>query len=151
MSVESITVEANNHHRGGHYDAAIKSHLQALSLLEKDPARENNNGGGTCFATADQYRSMGAVMEDAGDFEKALEYYERAVELFGSLESSDREAKIAKGEICELIGNMLFKKEDYERAMEKLTEAQSILKDTGGCESRLSEVEYLMEMAEMMQ
>lgn len=146
MSVESITVEANNHHRGGEYDAAIKCHLQALAHLED--SRSANEGH--CFATADQYRSMGAVMEDAGNFGKAMEHYETAAKLFGSLKS-DVKAKIAKGEICELIGNMLYKKEDYAGAIGKLSEAQSILKDTGGCETRLAEVEYLMEMAEMMQ
>lgn len=145
MSVESITVEANNHHRGGQYDAAIKSHLQALALLE-DMRGEDE---GHCFAIADQYRSMGAVMEDAGDFDKALEYYIMSVNLFET-RKNDVKAKVAKGEICELIGNMLYKKEQYKEAIEKLSEAQSILKDTGGCESRLSEIEYLVEMAEMM-
>ena len=146
MSVESITVEAANYHRGGEYDAAIKCHLRAVALLEDSRGSDE----GHCFATAEQYRSMGAVMEDAGNFEKAMVYYETAVNMFGSLKS-DIKAKIAKGEICELIGNMLYKKEDYADAIEKLSAAQSILKDTGGCESRLAEVEYLMEMAEMMQ
>lgn len=143
MSIESITSEAVEHHRKGEYDMAMKLHHQALVLLEETVGKAH-------YDTADRYRRMGSVMDDAGDFEKAKEHFETAISILGELDNND-EAKLSLGEISEIVGNMLYKQEDYEGAIKKFAEAKAILEATPGSDkSKLEEIEYLMEVSSMM-
>jgi tetratricopeptide (TPR) repeat protein len=141
-SVEAITAKARELHKKGDYDSAMKCHHEALAMLEKENGKFH-------IDTADRYRRMGAVMDDAGDFGKAREYFETAIEILRDLDTD--EAKLTQGEICEVIGNMLYKKEEYHAAIEKFGEALSILKGAGGSDpAKVEEIEYLLEVSHMM-
>jgi tetratricopeptide (TPR) repeat protein len=141
-SVEAITAKARELHKKGDYGSAMKCHDEALAMLEIENGKFH-------IDTADRYRRMGAVMDDAGDFDKAREYFETAIEILRNLDTS--EAKLTQGEICEVLGNMLYKKEEYHAAIEKYTEALSILKGADGSDpAKVEEIEYLMEVSHMM-
>lgn len=142
MSIESITATAMDHHRKGDYESALKLHLQALELLEASVGKVH-------YDTADRYRKMGAVMDDAGDFEKARGYFEEAVAILGQVGTN--EAKLSQGEICEILGNILYKKENYKGANKKFSEAKEIIQGTPGAnQSKLDEIEYLIEVSSML-
>ena len=141
-SVEAITAKAREHHKKGDYVSAMKCHSESLAMLEKENGRVH-------LDTADRYRLMGAVMDDAGDFEKAREYFETAISILRDLNTS--EARLTQGEICEVLGNMLYKKEEYNLAIEKFSEALGILKGADGADpAKVEEIEYLLEVSQMM-
>ncbi|CAB9515105.1 expressed unknown protein [Seminavis robusta] len=141
-TVESITAEARQLHRKGDYGAAMKCHFEALEMLE-------NENGRVHIDTADRYRRMGAVMDDANDFDKAREYFETAISILSDIDTN--EARLTQGEICEAVGNLLYKQEDYHAAIEKFTEALGVLKSCDGADgAKMDEIEYLIEVAHMM-
>jgi tetratricopeptide (TPR) repeat protein len=144
MSIESITSQALDHHRKGDYDTALKLHLQALSLLEETVGKSHAD-------TADRYRKLGSVMDDAGFFDKAKEYFEQALSIWEQVGDTE-ESKLCRGELNEIVGNLLYKTEDYEGAHQKFQQAKEIFEATPGVDNKtkLEEIEYLMEVASMM-
>ena len=142
MSIESITCEAVEHHRKGDYESALQLHKKALELLEATVGKSH-------LDTADRYRKMGSVMDDAGKFDKAKGYFEEAIAILGNVGTDP--AKLSQGEICSIVGNMLYKKEDYKGASKKFSEAKEIIQGTPGADqSKLDEIDYLIEVAAMM-
>jgi tetratricopeptide (TPR) repeat protein len=142
MSVEAITAKARELHKEGEYESAMKCHDEALAMLEKENGKFH-------IDTADRYRQMGAVMDDAGDFDKAREYFDTAAEILVDVGTND--AKLIQGEIFEVLGNMLYKKEDYHAAIEKFREGLRILMGADGSDAaKVREIEYMLELSQMM-
>lgn len=111
----------------GNYPQALASNLKALLLWEKleikSPADKKQL---LLNQTSRTIANIGSIYRDQLDFEKALEYYLKAMEAFEKLNNKHAVAAVGGD-----IGNVYFSNNDYSKALEYYFKVLSMKEELG--------------------